>query len=893
MHAVEGQRSTPSHAILTACATGPDASCAMPVFEPSTWAEVSEAQLSQTGSTQTTDTFVKRVRAFTDAPERFLSSTPSGASHGHCRPPTASDAKSDDDPDLSTPFPPRPRNDTPRAKIHNLPRAGANRNDGMFDDPLGFGRVDVDAQVLTRKGNFPKEVHEINLRPAPAKGKEEQVRNSAINMSAQSFDPSTFLATVHKGASLAELRSGKETLNKVIAHLDAEAEKFKRDHFVSAVLVEAMLEQTKIDLHPISPFAEEPEPWKGNTEREFRAAEQALKLRYEKVTERQEELAALRSTLAVYKRFEWVFTLGDKLRAAVAEDVSAIEAATKEYGKAQKWVDAQEDADLFVLESDIADGFDKLMDSLLNRLSTAHFSRQDTSRLLNVLSSVGREAVLTEALEKRRDFAMKRLKKASESSEMIAVPKMPGEGRTQDEATELMTRCNSALFSGFVHIWRLGRVLSGQDRWQKAVCKHLADMCQAHVEIARDNLFADVSVISRDTVKGLSAVGKRVISELQVPPACVGPLVEMANSVTQQFLRSVAVSVRSSADRVASQALQADTVSNETASHLCSIVVEALEQVDGSIIPSSVDQQGPGVVASDLSSNINTGSSAESDDVSGLTLLAMTCAEVPVMFVKDIENRMKEKGYEVETASLKMASVCSEIRSSVLAELELRMGPMTLFYTEETTKCVAETNRIVQEMQERTTSEYVRLVSAPLKTLTANLVSFPEEELEDSLSRAVPIKIDGISKGANEVTLQLALITITACKSTGSTRLLREILLALIQAIGQTLVDVLSTDKLIYHRAAQLWVDVTYIQDMITRGADSDTPGLQEALDGYSRVKERAVQAVLADGYSFSIADMSALRSTVVATGMSLAQMVQDCFRETWSSLRSPEPDEE
>ncbi|CDF40602.1 unnamed protein product [Chondrus crispus] len=655
-----------------------------------------------------------------------------------------------------------------------------------------------------------------------------------------------------------------------------------------------MLEQIKNDLYPISPFAEEQEPWKGKTEKTFWTAEQKLKSRYENVRRREAELSGLRSTLAVYARFQWIFTLGDKLRAAATEGLSAIEAAIKEYRKALKWMDAQEDADLSHIEADITDGFNKLVDALLSRLSTAHLSRQDTSRLVNVLSSVGRDNVMTDALEKRMMFAMEGLRKASDATAIIALPRMPEERVTPEEATEIMTRCNTAFIAGMLHIWRLGRILSGQERWQKTVHKYLVEFCRAFVEIARANLFTDVSVISLQSVKGITAVGKKAINELHVPGTCIVPLLELASTITQQFLRSVSVSVRFNANRVAAQALQTNTVSNETASQLHSIIVEALEQVDGSIIPSGVGHQGPGVIASDFSSNgAGTDSSAPSEKVSGLTLLAITCAEVPGMFVRDIEASMEEKGCDVETSSLKVASVCSEIRCSVIEELEMRMGPSSLFYTEETTKCVAETNRAVQEIQERSTDTYVRLVSAPLEALAANLVAFPEEELEDSFSRAVPIKIEGISKSACEVTLQLALITITTRKSSGNTRLLREILLSLIQAVGQTLVDVLSTDKLIYHRAAQLWVDVTYIQDMITRGADSDTPGLQEALDGYSRVKERAVQAVLADGYSFSIADMSVLRSSVVAIGMELAQMVQDCFRETWLSLRNPQPEDE
>lgn len=866
----------------------------MPVFEPSTWAEVSEAQLSRKGSTQTSDPFVQRVRAFTDAPERFLTSVSSASPQGPRRVSGTSDTRSDDEVESPAPYVASPRHDTPRANIRNLPRAGANRNDGVFDDPLGLGRVDVEAQAFVRKAKARENVEEFNLCPAPVRGKEKMYKESPINLCSDAFDPAVYLGRIHKGSSLEELKQGKVTLGRVLERLVSEAEKYRREKYPSTALVEAALEQTKIDLYPISPFAKDTGHSQGKAGRVFEKAEGILRARYEKVRSREMELTALRRTHTIFARNRWIFSLGAKLRAAVTEDIPAVESAVKEFIRAQKWMDAQDGTQLALIETDIVDGFNKLINSLLHRLSTGHFSRQDTARLVAVLSAVDREAVLIEALEKRMAFALNGLSKSSDGSEVTSVPILPGDTKTQAETTEIIARCNSAFFSGLLHIWRLGRVLSGQEPWQRMTNRHLLELCRAYVEILRENLFADVSMISRDAVKGITSVGRKALNELQIPVSCLGPLVEVTDHITEQFLRSASVSVRLGADRLAAQAVEANTDASETASHLQSIVVEALEQVDESLLRGDERLCGRGDSASPVTPNDETDrDNVQANELSGLSLLARTCAEVPGTFARDMQALMEEKGLEPESASLKLAAVCSELRSGVLGEISKRTSLTTPFDFVSTKKYLAESDALIREIQEHSTNTYVRLVSEPLKSLAARLVSFPEEELEDSISRAVPIKIEGISKTANEVTLQLALITITTRRSSGGTDLLKEILLSLIKAIGETLVDVLSTDKLIYHRAAQLWVDVTYVQDMITRGADSDAPGVQEALDGYSRVKERAVQAVLADGYSFSIADMSVLRDSVVATGIKLAQMVQDCFRETWTALRAPETDDE
>lgn len=415
----------------------------MPAFEPSTWAEVSEAQLSGKSSTQTSDAFVQRVRAFTDAPERFLTSAPSAPPQEPRRVSATSDTRSEEEVKLPAPLV-APRHDTPRANIGNLPRAGVKRHDGLFDDLLGFGRVDVEAQVFVRKGQQREDVEEMSLCPAAARGKEDLHKQSPVNPSSESFDPAIYLDKVHKASSLEELSKGKEVLGKVMERLDGEAERFRRDKYAGAALVEAALEQTKADLYPISPFAKE-NGW-GETERVFESAEGILRARYEQVRGRKMELASLRRTLGVYTRYQWIFGLGATLRSATTEGVPAVENAMRGYLRAQQWIEAQDGAKLTMIEADIADGFEKLVNSLLNRLSTGHFSRQDTARLVGVLATVDRETVLTDALAKRMTFAMDGLRKASDEVEMKSVPKMPATGRRKTKlqsSSPAVTRLSS------------------------------------------------------------------------------------------------------------------------------------------------------------------------------------------------------------------------------------------------------------------------------------------------------------------------------------------------------------------------------------------------------------------------------------------------------------------
>lgn len=860
----------------------------MPFFEPSTWAEVSEATASHKGVVSTTDTFVTRVRTFTDAPERFLLFAPAGPASAPLalrRLSLTSETPLDDESLFE-------KGDVTQ-KLARAPLAAVKRYDSLIDDVLGLGRVDLESQTLIKRASMSN-VTEICLNVAS--NESEKFRASPINPSRNEFDPRVYLARIHKSSTLLELRKGSDILKTICFRLEEDAERFRAEKYASAVSVEAALQRIKRNLHSVSPFAKEEK--KHETEGIFERAERMLKERYQAVLRREKDLASLRRTLGVFTRYQWVFALGARLRSCAAEGVSAVESAVREHARTSKWLEAQEGAHLSVIEDDIRNAFEVLIETLSNRLSTGHFSRQDASRLVGVLSSVDREDVLTEALLKRMNFAVGTLRKISQPIGTVAMPDVQGTASVQRETVELVLRSNTAFCEGMAHVWKLGRVLIAQERWFKVVHNHLLSLSQTYVDILKEQLLSDVSLISKEIVTEIVAVRRRALVEIQVPESCLELLADVMKKIADSFLGSISRTIQENAAQIVFQATQSGSVGAETASMFRSLLVEGLEQIDPSVVeneeeldnfsdPDGTDSDG--LEDEEQIEDTNT----RDDDASMALSLARTCAKLPAMFVKDIHDQLLEKDMPREFFSLKMAVLSAKMLDDVIGIVADKLRSCSLYEARICKEWLLESESSITKIRDESVATYVELVSKPLKTLTAGLVSFPDEDLEDSMSRTVQIKIEGISKRATEVTLQLALITI-ATRSEGATvDLIRTLLLSLIQTIGGTLVDVLSTDKLIYHRAAQLWVDVTYMQDMITRGADSNTAGLQEALDGYSRAKERSVQAVLADGYSFSIADMGVLKESVIAGGMVQAQMVQDCFRETWALLRVPDTEEE
>lgn len=822
----------------------------MPSFEPSTWAEVDEAVATDKPSSHTADPFVTQVRFFTHAPERFLTRRTG---------PTTSSLQ-------TIPPPPARKRPTP-----------------IVDDLLGFGRIDLDAGTFVRRYPTP------TLDPA-AVGIVPAAAASPINPSCAQFDPAAYLACLHAPTSPSDLREGRAILQRVRTQLDALAETFRSDKCVDAALVDAAFEGTKVALLPLSPFADMPPD--RQVERDFECAEASLKLRYEHVMSREEKLARLQRALSIFKRYNWVFLLGARLRSAASDHVSAIEDAVCEYQRGVKWLAAQDMTPMPPIQTDIEDAFTHLMDVLVTRLSTAHMSRPDTSRLVTVLISVKREELLSLALSRRMAVAEEGLQKAVMP---VDVPIMPirDAAKTERDIADFVARASAAFFEGLSHVWRLGYVLMGYDRWLRIVDSHIVQLCEMYAGILRDSMLPEINLISKRAVKEMAEARNRAVSELQVPETCLGPL-EAANcEILECFLSSLASAVRSGAERVATQAVRCDGVGVESAQLLCAVVMEALGQVDCALFRGKEGLDERSVTLRSISMDGSPSIGMRNSGMSGLDMLAKTCAEAPRVFCNVMKEELKGRNnVDEEVMSLQVALCCSELTGGVIQKITRKTQAGTPFDTRAVQRQLKVSAEIIGEMECKALSRYVRVLSQPLQRLATGLVSFPDGQIEDGVRRTVPIKIEGVSEGANELVLQLALITITTRKRSSNGRIIRSVLLDLISEIGQTLVQVLSTDKLAYHRAAQLWVDVSFVQEMVTKGASSDTRGLQSSLDGFSRVRERAVQAVLADGYSFSLGDMQALRESVVAEGIEDGMMVYECFAETWGLLKLENEDE-
>lgn len=741
------------------------------------------------------------------------------------------------------------------------------RPDLHFDDLLGQGRVDIDTQSFMRR-------HVAVAIQLPSTG------GGLINPCSESFDPRFYLAKLHKDSSREALEEGVRLLQNFKERLCVRTDAFRREKFVIAALVEAWFKAIKADLRPQSPFHDPKVA--ALKEAQFIAAADMLRKRYDAVLEREARVVRLQRTMGIYKRYAWIFETASNMNSAAGgTDAAAMENAAAEYLRTMKWLNAQDGARLSIIRDHLTRAFDALIEAIVMRLSAVHTSRADTARLVNVLTSVRREGVLSDALEKRWTAASEGLEKAVRAVDVVVGA---ADVRTDASVTEFVVRTSNSFWGGLSHVWRLGKVLMVHDRWLRSVDGHIMRLCEAYAGVVREHVLQYVHLLSKDAVKEIAGVRARAESELQIPETCLGPLEEVCIEVLENFLRSLSGAVKSGAEYVAIQAVKTDTVGAHAARLLCSVVTEALSQVEGGLFRGKeIEDKAISTAGSDGAASEDGAEVTECK--TSVDILGDSCAEAPAIFVRIVRDRMGMAG-EREAANLNVAVCCTELRGCAMDMILKKVQAGSPCDVRAVQRQLRASMDEIRKIQDEALANYVELVSMPLQTLAGGLVSFPEDEVDNSVSRTIPIKIEGVSKCASELVLQLALVTITTRKRSSHSILIRRILLHLMAEIGKTLVQVLSTDKLPYHRAAQLWVDVTYVQEMVTKGAKADTEGVQSSLDGFSRVKERAVQAVVADGYSFSLADMQTLRETVVAGAVDDSMMVCECFVETWGLLR-------
>ena len=521
---------------------------AMVAFEPSTWAEVEEAEAMGKAVLRGGSNLARDIVRFSVAPERSLAPC---------------------EPAQPTP-PPRPQSPEPvrdeaavkaRACREDIPAQRlirAKRADMHFDDLLRAGRVNLATRTLVRSGGA-RAVHERSLfsdatRPLAT-------HDSPLNPSSTQWRAADYVRILHTRTTRTGLEAGLKNVQAMLTAIETQADTLRTRAFPSVCLAAAELEATR----------------KGITLRqapyEFRQAEKALSRTYAGVAQKQEAVGRLASVLRVLSRFGWVFETGQAMRNAAASvaPLEVLERLARDYVRAREWANAQTPGIASRrVAADLDDAVVRFGNAITVRLGDSRTPRGAMRRYVSVLGTVGEDRCIADALVVRMQTAREKLAAAVASTGSVQTSSAP-----DSEATVSVKAATGAFLGGLSSYWRLACVVSLYESCATHAHTHVPSFIAYYVAAIET-----VGLLPRDAAVEVLRAHNVASNTLKLPRDYIMTLRRLADSVTRNFIHTTEMAVQRAARDAAVAVIDGRVDARAAAALVRAVVTEATAQMD-------------------------------------------------------------------------------------------------------------------------------------------------------------------------------------------------------------------------------------------------------------------------------------------------------------------------
>lgn len=379
----------------------------MVAFEPSTWAEVKEAEAMGRTSSSGGELVAAILRYTENANAIHVElKTPRlgksgvggvGGVGGGTAPQPRSPSPVRGATKPITPLP--PGDDTTAAAPRPVRVIRPRRAGQHFEDLLKLGRVDAKRGVIL-KGSL--RVHERSLLIDATRPVSDV--KSALNPSNHRFDARTYLQTLHSNITREQLHAGRAAVVDLEASLRQQAQEFITETFPNVLLAQGQLARARRII------ANRSSPPPGAAE--YAHAEEVLNARYGKVFDAQDDVLRLRHALSVVVRFNWVFTVSKRMRECANGAVAVgTDSLATDYLRAREWAEAQAGISRIreTVLGELDNALDVFRDALITRLSDPRATRTIMRKHIAALSGLGAVDALAEALDNRLNNARQAL----------------------------------------------------------------------------------------------------------------------------------------------------------------------------------------------------------------------------------------------------------------------------------------------------------------------------------------------------------------------------------------------------------------------------------------------------------------------------------------------------
>ncbi len=517
----------------------------MVAFEPSTWAEVEEAEAMGKAVLRGGCGLARDILRHSAAPERAL--VPSEPAQPPPRPHSPEPARDDAAAKARA-----CRADIPAQRLIRAKRA-----DMHFDDLLRAGRVNLATKTLVRAAG--RAVHERSLFADATRPLANY--DSALNPSSTQWRAADYLRVLHARTTRSGLETGLRNVRALLKAIDSQADTLRMGAFPSVCLAAAELEATRKGVSLKEP------PY------EFRQAERALSRKYAGVAQKQEAVGRLASVLRVLSRFGWVFETGRAMRnaAATVAPLDVLERLARDYVRAREWAEAQTPGVASKrVGADLDDAVVRFGNAITLRLGDARMSRSAMRRYVSVLGTVGEDRCIADALVVRMQAAREKLAAAVTSSSAVKNSSAP-----DSEATGAVKTATGAFLGGLSSYWRLACVVSLYESCATHAHTHVPSYIAYYVAAVET-----VGPLPRDAAVEVLRAHVVAANNLKLPRDYIMSLRRLADSVTKTFVNTTELAVRRAARDAAAAVVDAHVDALAAAALVRAVVTEATAQMD-------------------------------------------------------------------------------------------------------------------------------------------------------------------------------------------------------------------------------------------------------------------------------------------------------------------------
>lgn len=902
------------------------------VFEPSTWAEVEDAAASGKDTTSRSDRIIPEIISFTNCSARCSDGTipsPTRASSlpHRAAPPSAATGAAAGASGPAAPALPPP----PAARRHK-------RGAAQMDDLLGLGRVDLHAGAFARRytAEHPA-AHAVPRLPvrcaaetvdAPGEAETAAIA-SVLNPASPQFRAELYVSRLHGETPLEDLRGGRELLDDVVESAERDAAQERVDAHAKLALAAAVVDQARRSAHAPPGFSnlirsvnmgassgEAIRFGRHGSGEQFAATGAALDEKYRGILDRQKRIECLQHVLDVVRRFGWLLTLPDKLRAAWKADVAAVEEVASLLKRAKEWKDAQ-DAPIgparIWIQSQIDLALDDFVSGMERRISHANVDdHANLACFVNILQLIGREKTVNAALNVRLASAREALLKVGAVSN-VGGHSMRSRRKTVggcEDMANVMPRLSNAFVSGLQNVWDLAQIVNARGRWGEVVAKVVPALVDEYTECVRKLLLSGPRLESRAAALEIGRAQRRAVRDVRVPQQYLSSLHELVMQVVDVHLSSLTRAVKLSAASVARTCFEAGTVTTQLPIVARVLVSETIEEARALV---SI-QLSPEEAGAD-----SAGGAEEKKEHHGadgnLQKLAISCVRVPEFIVQTLRELVFERSRGTHVVSSSRAS--SSLRSlAASSNTPSEAAPTSIGQTSvvesyghsvlATARCCSEfidgavTNMICDEVKGLVWSQALdaqhqsvtkRLRAAmfeSVKIYTKRLCPevrwsarrIVELRSAEGLRTSLSMEIDSASAQAVEVLLNVCLAVCRA-RQLGSKR--GEVALIekqLVEQVAEVLASSMSwansTGSGTSDMAAQIWVDISFLMTVL-----NDSKGLLgsgKANDLFAQAQDMASTALRHTGVSFGAAEEETLRRIAIDPSVKRANLMKQAI---------------